>query len=267
MELELAGKAAYVTGAAQGIGAAIADSLAGEGVHLAVSDLDGDLLAERATAWTVDARPPVLIAADLSQLDGAESAARAAADGLGQAPDILVNNVGVAPNKPLESLTDLDWQRSFELNFMSAVRTSRVLLPAMSRRGSGSVVAISSDLAKQPEAVPADYGAFKAALTSFSKSLAIQYAGSGVRVNVVCPGPIWTGMWSRPGGVVDDLVAIYDLPRDQSLERFYGERRLMMGMGQPQDVARLVTFLVSPAAMFITASVYDVNGGSVRSLF
>lgn len=185
---------------------------------------------------------------------------------LGGPPDILVNNVGLAPNKPVENLEDDDWQRSFELNLMSAVRACRALLPPMSRRGSGAVVSIASDLAKQPEAVPADYGAFKAALVSLSKSLAIRYAESGVRVNAVCPGPIWTGLWSRPGGVVDDLAALYGLPPEQALRRFQDERRLMLGMGQPEDVARLVAFLVSPAARHITASAHDVNGGSVRSL-
>lgn len=208
----------------------------------------------------------MLITADLSAarcaLDAAEQARRA----LGGAPHIVINNVGVAPNKDLEALDEDDWQRSFELNLMAAVRTCRVMLPAMAGNGGGSVVTISSDLAKQPEAVPADYRAFKAALASYSKSAALRYAGSGIRVNVVCPGPIWTGMWSRPGGVVDDLSALYGLSREEALTRFKAERRLLLGMGQPVDVAKLVVFLASPAARFITASVYDVNGGSVRSL-
>ena len=267
MDLNLAGRTAYVTGGAQGIGAAIADVLVSEGVRVAVSDLDGDLLRSRAADWTTPSGDAVLIEADLSVAEQVERAAAEASASLGTTPDILVNNVGVAPNKAFPDLTDADWHRSFELNFMSAVRTSRAIVPAMASRGSGAVVSISSDLAKQPEAVPADYGAFKTALLSWSKSMATEYAPAGVRVNAVCPGPIMTGLWDRPGGVLDNLQEVYGVSsREETMETFMVEKRLMLGMGAPEDVGRLVTYLVSPAARFITASVFDVNGGSVRSL-
>jgi len=266
MQLDLEGKTAYVTGGAQGIGAAVAAQLAAEGVRVAVSDVDAEALAEGAAAWRA-AGEPVLVEADLSSGEGATGAARDAIAGLGGVPDILVNNVGVAPNKPLGELTDEDWLRSFQLNFMSAVRAARAIVPGMADRGGGAVVTISSDLAKQPEAVPADYGAMKTALVSWSKSMAIEYAPARVRVNAVLPGPIETGLWTRPGGVFDNLQEIYGTSsREQTEARFFAERRMMFGMGDPADVGRLVAFLVSPAGGFITASCFDVNGGSVRGL-
>lgn len=263
MDLGLGGKTAYVTGGARGIGEAIADALVAEGVRVAVSDVQEGVLEEKRESWTAGGEP-VTIVADLSTRDGAVSAAEAAVSGLGGPPDILVNNVGAAPNRPFEKVSEEDWFGTFNLNFMSHVRTSRVILPLMQGRG-GAVVNMSSDLAKQPEPVPADYGAFKAALLSLSKSLALEYAPD-VRVNAICAGPVWTDLWTKPGGVVDNVAEMYGLPREEAIEKYLGERRLPLGIGEPADVAAMTLFLVSPRSKFVTASAFDVGGGSVRSL-
>lgn len=265
MDLNLGGSTAYVTGGAQGIGAAIVDQLVAEGVAVAVSDVDADQLNDHHHAWTVAGRAPVLIPADLSNPEDTLRAADAAVAGLGGPPTILVNNVGVAKSQPFLEISDADWTAGFNLNFMSAVRTSRVLLPQMAAAGGGAVVNISSDLAKQPDTVPADYGAMKAALLYLSKALALEFAPS-VRVNTVCPGPVWTGLWSRPGGVADKMAEVYGTDRDTAIERYLQDRHLPLGIGQPSDVANLVAYLVSPAAKFLTGSVYDV-GGTLRGLF
>ena len=129
-------------------------------------------------------------------------------DTFGGAPDILINNLGVGDSTPFEEITDERWAQSFDVNLMGTVRTCRALVPQMAARGSGAVVNTGSDLAKQPEPGFMDYGACKAALLYLTKALAKQYAPA-VRVNTVLPGPIWSRMWTRPGGIVDQLVAHY----------------------------------------------------------
>jgi NAD(P)-dependent dehydrogenase (short-subunit alcohol dehydrogenase family) len=109
-----------------------------------------------------------------------------------------------------------------------------------------------------------DYGSCKAGLLYLTKALAKQYAPH-VRVNTVLPGPIWSRMWTRPGGIVDQLVQQYGLDRDASVERFLEDRQLPMGIGTPADVAHAVVFLASPLARFITGASLDI-GGTIRGL-
>jgi NAD(P)-dependent dehydrogenase (short-subunit alcohol dehydrogenase family) len=266
VDFGLRGKSAYVTGAARGIGEAIAGALAGEGVHLAASDIDQDVLERKAAGWTVDGAPPVTLRADLSTERGCVSAAEQAISGLGGPPDVLVNNVGTGVVRTFEEIPDSGWVDTLSLNFLSYVRTSRVLVPEMARAGGGAVVNIASDLAKQPEPVPADYAASKAAVLSLTKSLSLEYAPD-VRVNAVCPGPIWTHLWTRPGGFADSLGELYDLPPEQAVEKFIAERHLPLArIGEPADVAAVTLFLASDLSKYVTSSSYNVDGGSIRSL-
>ncbi|TQM36988.1 SDR family NAD(P)-dependent oxidoreductase [Pseudonocardia cypriaca] len=261
MDLQLHGTTAFVTGGAQGIGLAIADRLCAEGVRLAVADIDGDLLHKNDERWTVDGRPPLLITVDLSTAEGVASAVESTLAGFDGPPHIVVNNVGVAVSRDFADIDDAGWQRTFDTNFMSYVRVSRALLPRM---GGGAVVNIASDLAKQPEVVPADYGAMKAAVLHLTKVLALRYAPA-VRTNAVLPGPVWTGLWSRPGGLVDLLAAEYGTDRDTALARYLKDRQLTFGIADPEDVADMVAFLVSPRTGRINGSAFDI-GGTVRSL-
>src|SRR5439155_4976250 len=137
--------------------------------------------------------------ADLSTAEGIDKAVGYVLETFGRAPDILINNLGVADPIPFEDLSDERWTRSMNINLMGCVRTCRALLPRMQALGSASVVNIGSDLAKQPEPVPIDYGLFKIGILHLTKSLAKAYAPR-VRVNAVSPGPVWTGLFSRAGG-------------------------------------------------------------------
>jgi NAD(P)-dependent dehydrogenase (short-subunit alcohol dehydrogenase family) len=109
-----------------------------------------------------------------------------------------------------------------------------------------------------------DYGTCKAGLLYLTKALAKQYAPR-VRVNTVLPGPIWSRMWTREGGIVDQLVAHYGTDRDTAVRRFLEDRQMPMGIGQPEDVAHAAVFLASPLAKFITGAGLDV-GGTIRGL-
>jgi NAD(P)-dependent dehydrogenase (short-subunit alcohol dehydrogenase family) len=182
----------------------------------------------------------------------------------GRVPDILINNLGVGNSTPFEEASDDVWAQAFQVNLMGCVRTCRALVPKMAERGSGVVVNTGSDLAKQPEPGFFEYGTCKAGLLYLTKALAKQYAPK-VRVNSVLPGPIWSRMWTRPGGIVDQLVAHYGTDRDTAVKRFLEDRQMPMGIGDPEDVAHAVVFLASPRAKFITGAGLDI-GGTIRGL-
>jgi NAD(P)-dependent dehydrogenase (short-subunit alcohol dehydrogenase family) len=155
----------------------------------------------------------------------------------------------------------------FSVNFFSHVRVCRRLVPLMAAAGSGAVLNVASDVAKQPEPTTSTYAATKAAMISLTKTLSLEYAALGVRVNAICPGPIWTPLWTKPGGVLDQLAALYGVGHEEATQKYVGERKIPLGIGEPADVATLAAFLVSPLAKHVTGSAFDVNGGSIRSLF
>ncbi len=258
MDYKLEGKLVLVTAAAHGIGQATANMLVDEGAAVLGVDVDASGLEENGAAWSKT------VVADLSTAAGVESAVNAFRAHFGRAPDILVNNVGVADQETFENLSDTHWQRSHDLNLMACVRMCRAIVPAMVEAGSGTVVSVSSDLAKQPEPMPAEYGVAKAGILYLTKALAKQYAPT-VRVNAVCPGPVWTRLWTREGGIFDQLSVTYGLDRDAAIRKYLEDRHMPLGFSQPEDVAQAITFLVSPCAKAITGATIDI-GGTLRSL-
>jgi NAD(P)-dependent dehydrogenase (short-subunit alcohol dehydrogenase family) len=258
MDVQIKGQSAFVTAAAHGIGEAIADLLTEEGARVMVADRDGAALREKASRWAGG------VEADLATAEGVDYAVSEVRSTFGGPPDILVNNLGVGDAASFEEISDERWSDSLAVNLMGTIRICRALLPEMAKRGSGAVVNIGSDLAKQPEPTMMDYGVCKAGLLYLTKALARQYVPH-VRVNVVLPGPVWSRMWTRPGGIVDQLVAHYDVGKEEAVKRFLEERYMPLGIGQPQDVAQAVVFLASPLAKFITGASLDI-GGTLRSL-
>jgi NAD(P)-dependent dehydrogenase (short-subunit alcohol dehydrogenase family) len=258
MDYQIASQLVFVSAGAHGIGQAVADLFAGEGASVIVADQDGDALSANGANWHRT------VTADLSTAEGVTRAVTFVLDAFGRAPDIVINNLGVGDAGVFEDLSDERWERSFQTNLMGSVRLCRALVPKMAARGSGAVVITGSDLAKQPEPGFMDYGSCKAGLLYLTKALAKQYAPT-VRVNTVLPGPIWSRMWTRPGGIVDQLMQHYGLDRDASVRRFLEDRQLPMGIGQPEDVAHAVLFLASPRARFITGAALDI-GGTIRGL-
>jgi NAD(P)-dependent dehydrogenase (short-subunit alcohol dehydrogenase family) len=258
MDYLIAGKLAFVAAGAHGIGAATADLLTAEGARVIVADSDGAALAGQDRRWHAT------ITADLSTVEGVSEAVAGVLHTFGRPPDILVNNLGVGDATPFEEISEERWDRSFNINLMGSVRTLKALLPRMADVEGAAVVNTGSDLAKQPEPAFMDYGACKAGLLYVTKALAKQYAPR-IRVNAVLPGPIWSRMWTRPGGIVDQLVAQYGSDREAAVERFLEERQMPMGIGQPDDVAHAIVFLASPRARFITGAALDI-GGTIRGL-
>jgi NAD(P)-dependent dehydrogenase (short-subunit alcohol dehydrogenase family) len=254
MDLRLHGKTAIVTGAGQGIGLATVRALVTEGVHAVgvTRTVTEELRATGATA----------VSADLSSAAGAELLL-----GWADQVDLLVNNVGGGRGGETSGFLDLDddhWDQMLQLNLMSAVRVSRALLPGLAARG-GVIVNVSSMGAWQPAGPPLAYNVAKAALKALGKGLAEEFSPQGVRVVTVTPGPTRTGVWESPGGLGAKFAAAAGAPHDQFLTQVPAMLGMLTGrLAEPDEVAALITFLVSPLAASITGSDHRIDGGAVK---
>ena len=239
MDLELRDKVCLVTGSTGGIGL--------ETVKL--------LRAERAVVVSTG-RSGGDVQADLAQPGEPERIVRETEQQHGRI-DVLVNNVGGTEIRKLEELTDDDWQSSFELNLMSAIRATRAALPGMRERGAGTIVNVSSTAGKRPSASMPDYSVMKAAMLSFSRLVADLYAKDGVRCNAVTPGPTATGAWLGEGGLADQQGN-----RDDVLAKV-GAGRPLGRLAEPEEIAAVIAFLCSPRSSYVTGAAWSADGGTV----
>lgn len=262
MQLNLEGRTALVTGSTQGIGAAIAQGLAGAGARVGVSGRNPDRVREAIERFA--ARAPqaefVPVAADLGTEEGADTAMEVLPE-----VDILVNNLGIFGAKPALEITDDEWRRYFEVNVLAAVRLTRACLPRMTARGWGRIQYIASDSAIAVPAEMIHYGMSKTALLAVSRGFAKEAAGTGVTVNSVIAGPTHTG------GVEDFVYELVDrsLPWDEAQRAFMREYRpqsLLQRLIEPEEIANLVVYLSSDQASATTGGAVRVDGGYVDSI-
>jgi len=245
-----AGKVALVTGAASGLGAAIAARLAAEGAHVILGDVD-DAGLGRTVATIRDAggrAQPVHVdvtrAAEVDALVGAA----AAAGGL----HVLVLSAAVETRAPLADTTDDDWQRVLDVDLKGPFLCMRAGIPLMVRSGGGAVVALGSTLGAIGQPGYAAYCAAKGALVNLCKQAAVEHAADGVRVNVVSPSACDVGLFARVAeatGKPDDIKAMVaaNVP--------------MRRLGTAADVCEAVCFLASDAAAYVSAAVLPLDGG------
>ena len=242
MDLGLSGKICLVTGSTAGIGLEVARRLRAEGALVA------------STGRRDDGPGELHVATDLARRGEPERVVAAAVERFGKI-DGLVNNVGGTDIRKLADLTDDDWQRSFELNLMSAVRATGAALPHM---GPGSaIVNVSSTAAKRPSAGMPDYSVMKAALLSYSRLVADLYAPDLIRCNAVTPGPTATRTWLGEGGLAEQQGE-----REAVLAKVAAGRPLGR-LAEPGEIADVIVFLLSPRAAYVTGAAWSVDGGTV----
>ncbi|MBD3335320.1 MAG: glucose 1-dehydrogenase [Candidatus Eisenbacteria bacterium] len=248
--ISLKGKMALVTGGSRGIGAACCRLLAEAGCDVAIN-YRKRATAARETAAAVErlGRRGHPVQADVADPRLVGLMVDQAADELGGL-DILVANAGIWTAGPLETMTDADWARMLGVNLTGCFHLARAVVPHLRRRGGGAIVFIASTAGQRGEAEHSHYAASKGGLIAFSKSLAVELAPLGIRVNVVAPGWIRTDM-TRPYLTPEKIDASLKEP-------------IPLGKpGEPEDVAGPVVFLASDLARHITGAVLNVNGGAV----
>lgn len=263
VDLGLTGRVAIVTGASRGIGRATALALAAEGAAVLLVGRSADALERAASDCREAGGRAETVAADVTDPDAAGTIVAECERALGPA-DVLVNNAGTSAVKPLSELTDADWQAQWELHGMAPMRLMRAAAPGMAQRGWGRIVNVCSSSSRRPSLSYPAYSVSKAAQLSLSRTFADAYAGTGVHVNAITPGPVETGLWLEPGGLADQTAAAREVTREQALEA--ARAKIPRGrFGTEEEIAGVVVVLCSDLAANVVGAAWAVDGGSVPS--
>ncbi|MDX1435294.1 MAG: SDR family NAD(P)-dependent oxidoreductase [Anaerolineales bacterium] len=254
---EFSGQVAVVTGAAQGLGLAISKRLAQGGARVVLADLQLDKAEQerkRMAAGGLDVQAAYLDVADTASVDELFADVSSHHGRL----DILVNNAGVGQTvTPTVELSDVEWQRVIDITLTGTFKCCRAAGAIMEKQETGSIVNISSINGQNPAALVAAYNVAKAGVIMLTRTLALELAAYGVRVNALCPGPVYTDFNKS---VMDQRRRSLDISLDEMVERI--RRAVPLGRwGEPEDIANSVAFLCSPASSWVTGEVLRVSGG------
>jgi NAD(P)-dependent dehydrogenase (short-subunit alcohol dehydrogenase family) len=258
MEKRLISKTAIVTGASRGIGRSIALRLAGEGAQVVLCARDGNLMEHAVKEIERTGGRAASFAVDLREMDAGKRTVDFSLKQFGQI-DIVVSNAGATKRGDFLELTDDDWADGFALKFFGAMRLARAAWPHLKRQA-GSVLNISGVGGRMPGPLFTIGGSVNAALLSLTKALADIGIRDGVQVNAVNPGSIRTERYRR---MLEATAA------DQGVDVATAEQRLVASarttrVGEPEDIAALVAFVVSPEGRFLQGSLIDMDGGATK---
>ncbi len=241
------GKVAVVTGAARGIGRAIAEDLAARGADVAVCDLQKEWLDESVAAITAKGRRALALAVDVGDGEAVNACIKEVMDVFGRI-DIMVNNAGITKDTLLMRMSDQEWDDVLRVNLKGTFLFTRAVARPMLKQRSGAIINIASIIGLIGNAGQANYAASKAGVIALTKSTAKELASRGVRVNSIAPGFISSKMTDALSQEVRDQM-LANIP----LARF----------GGPEDIAKAVAFLASDEAGYVTGQCLSVNGGMV----
>ena len=262
MDLQLRGKVAIVGGASQGLGYAMAEMLAGEGVCVAMVARRREALEAACAVIAKSTGSRTLpIAADIRRGDDCARIIEEAAAGFGRI-DFLINNDGAPPLGALETFDDAAWDKAISQNLMSVVRLSRGVLPFMKSAGMGRIINITALSALQPIVGFGLSVATWAGVLGYAKTLSLEAGPHGITVNTICPGRFATGRVAKVYGAAAgegglSPKALADMTRDFPIPR----------LGDPRELASLAAYLCSPLAGYLTGHVFHMDGGRRASLF
>ena len=251
------GHTAVVTGAAQGLGLGIAERLARNGATIVMADLQREKVEEEARKLREPGLKMFHAFVDVSDSNSVDRLFEEVAEAHGRL-DILVNNAGVGQQvAPVVDLDDQEWDRVIRVTLTGTFYCCRAAVRIMEGQESGAIVNISSINGQNPAALVAAYNAAKEGVISLTRTLALELAAYGVRVNAVCPGPVYTA-FNRSN--MAQRSKTLGLSEEEMIERI--RSAIPLGRwGEPEDIANAVAFLCSPAAGWITGEVLRVSGG------
>lgn len=262
MDLGLQGQTAVITGGSVGIGLAVAEGLAQEGVNLVLCARNEERLAAEATRLAERYGVKTLgVACDVTDAAAIDQFVAQVADFGGA--DILINNAGTGSNEKIMTAPDEKWQLYWDLHVMAAVRLARGVVPMMRARGGGAIINNASICAKQPLDYEPIYNVTKAALMMFSKVLAEEVIGDNIRVNCINPGLILTPDWVK---TAKQLTAGTATTWEQHLQQIAEQHTPIKRFGTPAELAHFFVFLCSPLASYCVGSTYYVDGGWLKTV-
>jgi NAD(P)-dependent dehydrogenase (short-subunit alcohol dehydrogenase family) len=254
MSHKLDRKVAIVTGAGAGIGRTTACLLASEGAAVVVADVQSNTGQETVRMIKAEGGKALFIEVDVSNTNQVNAMVETTVKTFGGL-DILHANAGVpGPSKPLADWDDEEWEQTIAVNLSGVFKCCRAAIPAMAARRGGSIVITSSIAGIKPVFGIGGYNATKAAVISIAQTLALECAPMGIRVNAIAPGIIMTAMGMA---TVEEMGGSLDIKTMIPMQR----------LGQPEDIAQTVLYLVSEAASYMTGAVLPVDGGSILKLF
>uniref|UniRef100_A0A450T863 3-oxoacyl-[acyl-carrier protein] reductase n=1 Tax=Candidatus Kentrum sp. FW TaxID=2126338 RepID=A0A450T863_9GAMM len=267
MDLGINGKVALVTGGNRGIGLASALEMAREGCNVIITDKDeaGLIRAERRIrALGVKT---LVVLADLEEASGADKVVSAAFDEFGQV-DILFNNAGHIHPCTTISATDTEWESQINIHLMACVRTCRAIIPKMIEKKWGRIINMSSTAGITPGRGVPDYSAAKAAVINYTQSIAMEFSKYGICATALCPGFVHTRIWEgffhpeapeKSNDETENLISksIQSLAKDVS-----GVKRF----ARPEEIGKVVTFLASESASFVSGCTIQVDGGALAGI-
>jgi NAD(P)-dependent dehydrogenase (short-subunit alcohol dehydrogenase family) len=257
MDLNLNNKVAVITGASRGIGRSIAQLLSVEGMRLVIAARSADLLEGAASSCNSEVIP---VALDLRSEEAPQRLINIAVEKFGGI-DVLVNNAGATKRGDFLELSEADWHDGFALKFFSTVRCSRAAWPCL-QASKGSIVNIVGVGGRTGSAEFAIGGSVNAALLNLTKVLADRGTKDGIRVNAINPGAIATDR-------LQTRIRLFATENSVSFTDAAGQMASKLGIarfGEPEEIARAVAFLASPAAGYCQGSIFDVDGGQTRTL-
>ena len=245
LKVDLSDKVAIVTGAGQGIGRAIALSLAKDGAKLVINDIVEENAKEVVKEIESNGGDATAILADVSNKNAVEHMISLTLEKYGQI-DILVNNAGISgPMVPVQNLREEDWDKVINVDLKGTFLCSQAVIPSMLEKQYGKIVNISSIAGKEGNANMTAYCAAKSGIIGFTKALAEEVVRNGINVNCICPALIATELTL---GLGEEQI------------KFLTEKIPMGRLGKPEEISDLVKFLVSDASSFITRQAYSISG-------
>jgi len=252
-------KIVLITGCAEGMGRAITLAFAQEGATVIPTDINTELLAKTAKeASELSGHPVEWFKLDVRKWDDIAQTVKTVIDKYGRI-DVLVNNAGVSTMNPVVDLTEEEWDFCMDVNAKGPFLMAKAVLPHMIAAKNGKIVNMASVAGKGATAFQAHYGASKAAVIGFTQGLSKEVGEHHINVNAVCPGMIHTGMQDREMVWEAKLRGV-----DPEFLRMMGVQFIPWGRnGEPEDVAKVVLFLASPEAEYITGQAINVTGGLI----